>query len=65
MMTKTDALPAARMLTSEDVARVSGGIVERIEKGDEFLSVTDRIIRSINEHLILWDAPGTGWNQYP
>lgn len=65
MKTSTTSTDTMTVLKSEDIASVSGGILEKIEKGDEFLSVRDHIIRSINEHLILWDAPGTGWNQYP
>ncbi|MBL8436641.1 MAG: hypothetical protein JNM61_00435 [Zoogloeaceae bacterium] len=42
-----------------------GGGIEKIEKGDEFMTIHDQIVAMINSHLILWDAPGTGWNQYP
>lgn len=56
---------APRALTPEDAAMVSGGILEVIEKGDEFMTIRDHIIRAINEHPILWDPLGTGWNKYP
>ncbi|MBX3684735.1 MAG: hypothetical protein KF909_01265 [Rhodocyclaceae bacterium] len=54
-----------RILDPQDISAVSGGIVERIEKGDEFDTIWDMITDSINKHLLFWDAPGTGWNKYP
>lgn len=54
-----------RELDAADLTRVSGGILEKIEKGDEFDTVYDMIVEQINSHLLFWDAPGTGWNQYP
>lgn len=56
---------APHVLAPEEVAMVSGGILEVIEKGDEFMSIQDHIIRMINERPILWDPLGTGWNKYP
>lgn len=65
MKTSTSSSDTARVLTADDIATVSGGIVEKIEKGDEFMTIEDHIIRSINAHPLFWDPLGTGWNKYP
>ncbi len=47
-------------LSPTELSQVSGGILEKIEPGDEFLTVADMINREIAKHPILWEEK---WNR--
>ena len=41
-------------LRTAELAQVCGGILEKIEPGDEFLTVAEMINREIAKHPLLW-----------
>ncbi len=60
METKSVVLSRILELDAEDAWQVCGGILEKIEPGDEFLTLADQINKHLAEHPILYN--NKNWN---